>query len=267
MPAAPVPKVGRGRRNAAGSRNAGQYIQAVPDPAPRDLALDATLRAAAARGAYQDGRLAIEGADLHRKERSGRTGTLILFAVDASGSMAARQRMAAVKGAVLSLLESAYEERDRVGVIAFRGLRAEVLLAPTGSVELAERALRELPTGGRTPLAHALVLAHGVLRRERQAHPELCALLVLLSDGRANVGLPDTAVAPWQQTLHAAQQLAAEGFPALVLDTEAGFVRLGQGQDLARALAAEHLALEALSAQGLTLTIRERTQRLKAARG
>jgi magnesium chelatase subunit D len=244
----------RGRRNPTPTHERGHYIRAVPDEKPTDLALDATLRAAVLRGGQADGRPVIEPCDLHRKERSGRTGTLILFAVDASGSMAARRRMEMVKGAVLGLLRSAYEQRDEVGVIAFRGPQAEVLLPPTGSVELADRALRTLPTGGRTPLAHALLTACDVLRRAR---PEVPTLLVLLSDGKANVALPDTAGDPWQQALLAAQELAKEGRPALVLDADAGFVRMGRAAELAQALGAECLPLDGLSAETLVLKVRQ----------
>jgi magnesium chelatase subunit D len=243
----------RGRRNPVPSGARGAYVRAVPDPSPTSLALDATVRAAAARGACVDGRVCVERQDLHRKERAGRTGTLILFAVDASGSMAARRRMELVKSAVLGLLQSAYEQRDEVGVLAFRGPEAEMLLPPTASVELAERALRVLPTGGRTPLAHALVLAGEALRRARDGLP---ALLVLLSDGRANVCLPGTSGDPWEQALRAAGELAAAGRPALVLDTDASFVRLGRAEELARALAAECLPLEGLSAEELVLNVR-----------
>jgi magnesium chelatase subunit D len=203
-----------------------------------------------------EGKLTIEPADLHFKERSGKTGTLILFVVDASGSMAARRRMEVVKAAVLSLLQSAYEQRDQVGVITFRGVAAEMPLAPTRSVELAEEALRQLPTGGRTPLAHALVLAHELLRKNRQAHPELPVLLVVLSDGKANVPLPDLPGDAWAQSLQAAAQLADARTPALVLDPEAGLVRLGRATQLAQALAAECLSLEQLSAQDLVLKVR-----------
>jgi magnesium chelatase subunit D len=169
--------------------------------------------------------------------------------------------MELVKGVVLDLLQSAYEERDEVGVIAFRGPQAELLLSPTASVELADRALRVLPTGGRTPLAHALVTAGEVFRRTRSARPELPVLLVLLSDGKANVSLPDTTGDPWQQALQAARELAAAGLPALVLDTDAGFVRLGRGAELAQALGAECLPLDGLSAETLGLKIRgQRTE-------
>jgi len=247
----------RGRRNPTPTRERGHYVRAVPDEKATDLAVDATIRAAVLRGGQADGRPVIERADLHRKERAGRTGTLILFAVDASGSMAARRRMELVKGAVLGLLQSAYEQRDEVGVIAFRGPLAEVLLPPTGSVELADRSLRELPTGGRTPLAHALVTAGEVVRRARRARPEVPALLVVLSDGKANVPLPDTTGDPWQQALAAARELVAEGLPALVLDADAGFVRLGRGAELAQALGAECLPLDGLSEESLVLKVRQ----------
>ncbi len=252
----------RGRRNPTPARDQGHYVRAVPDEAPAGLALDATIRAAVRRGAPLGEALAVERCDLHRKEREGRQGTLVLFVVDASGSMAARRRMEAVKGAVLSLLQDAYEQRDQVSVIAFRGPRAEVLLPPTGSVELADRALRVLPTGGRTPLAHALVLARETTRQARRALPELPVLIVLLGDGKANVGLPGADGDPWAQALRAARELAGTGVPALVLDTDAGFVRVGRARELAEALAAECLALEDLSAEALVLKVRQRRQEL-----
>jgi magnesium chelatase subunit D len=248
----------QGRRNRSASGERGPYVRAVPDETPVDLAVDATLRAAARHGLQPDGAMTIERADLHRKERAGRTGTLILFVVDASGSMAARQRMAMVKGSVLGLLQSAYEQRDEVGVIAFRGPNAEVLLPPTRGIDRAEEALRVLPTGGRTPLAHALVLARETIGQAQRSAPDRLVLLVLLSDGKANVGLPESPGDPWQQALQAADGLAADGIPALVLDSDAGFVRMGRARQLADALGAEHLPLEELSAETLILKVRQR---------
>jgi len=247
---------GRRNRNTSGER--GPYVRAVPDETPVDLAVDATLRAAARHGLQPGGGMTIERSDLHRKERAGRSGTLILFVVDASGSMAARQRMAAVKGSVLGLLQSAYEQRDEVGVIAFRGPNAEVLLPPTRGIDRAEEALRVLPTGGRTPLAHALVLARETIRQAQRSAPDRLVLLVLLSDGKANVGLPESPGDPWQQALHAAADIRADGIPALVLDSDAGYVRLGRARQLAEALSAEYLPLEELSAETLILKVRQR---------
>ncbi|MHB1557045.1 MAG: vWA domain-containing protein, partial [Isosphaeraceae bacterium] len=247
----------RGRRNAAAANGRGRYTRAVLDEAPRPLAVDATLRSAAINGLDDDGRPRITRGDLHRKELTGPAGTLILFVVDASGSMAARSRMEAVKGAVLSLLRDARDHRDRVGVIAFRGLSAEVLLPPSGSGELAEQALRSLPTGGRTPLAHALVLTSEVVRTARRSDPDLLVLPVLLTDGKANVGLPGEADAPWEQALDAAARLVGEGVAPLVLDTDAGFVRLGRAGELARALDAACLPLEELTAESVALQVRQ----------
>jgi len=247
-----------GRRNRSAQKERGRYVRAVPDPNPPELAVDATLRSAAARGLDPEGRIDIQRSDWHRKERSGRADSLILFVVDASGSMAARHRMEAVKGAVLGLLADAYRQRDRVGVIAFRGTRAELLLPPTGSIEPAERALHALPTGGRTPLAHALVLTSETVLRARRADPKLLVLVILLTDGRANVALPDTDQDPWNQSLSAARQLAEVDVPALVLDTDSGFIRLGRARELARALRSEYLPLEDLTADSLTLVIQER---------
>jgi magnesium chelatase subunit D len=253
-----------GRRNPAPSAQRGHYVRAVPDPAPASIAIDATVRAAVRRGQSAGHvsnvpnvpHVSVERVDLHGKQRIGRTGTLVLFVVDASGSMAARQRMEAVKGAVLGVLQDAYEQRDEVGVIAFRGLQAELILPPTRSVELAERALRALPTGGRTPLAHALLLAHETSARERHAHPDSPVLLVVLSDGKANVPLPDTAGDPWAQACEVARELAAAKVPALVLDTDSGFVRLGRAPQLAEALGARCLPLVGLSAESIVLNMR-----------
>jgi magnesium chelatase subunit D len=153
------------------------------------------------------------------------------------------------------LLTDAYQRRDEVGVISFRGESAKVLLPPTRSVELAEQGLRELPTGGRTPLPHALQLALEILDKADRLD-SAPPLLVFLSDGKANVPLND-AGDPWRETLALAELLVEKGVPALVLDTETGYLRLGRARQLAQALGAECLTLEELSAESLTLTIRK----------
>jgi magnesium chelatase subunit D len=247
-----------GRRNRSAPSGQGQYRRAVPDAAPDRLAVDATIRTAALRGHQGNGPINVRRSDLHRKECVGQSGTIILFVVDSSGSMAARQRMQAVKGAVIGLLKDAYIQRDQVGVIAFRGAQAELVLSPTGTVELAERALESLPTGGRTPLAHALSLASDTIGRIRRSDPKMPVLLVLLTDGRANVALPERDGDAWRQSLEAAAELAAGDVPALVLDTDGGFVRLGRTQALAQALDAEYLSLNELTAGTLTVEIGQR---------
>jgi len=242
-----------GRHNPTPANSRGHYVRAVLDEKPAALALDATVRATVRRGGFQNGTLRVESCDLHRKERAGKTGTQILFVVDSSGSMAARQRMELVKGAVLRLLEDAYKQRDRVGVIAFRGPEAQVLLPFTGSVEQAASALRELPTGGRTPLAHALALAGDVVRKSRMDGP---ILLIVISDGKANVAMPGGAGDAWPQALEAAEQLAGAAVPTLVLDSEVGYIRAGRARQLAQALAAEYVPLEDFSADDLVLKVR-----------
>ncbi|HEY8034433.1 MAG TPA: putative cobaltochelatase [Methylobacter sp.] len=236
-----------GKRSTAQDTPRGRVVRAVPDQNPSSLAVGATLRSAALRGSDD---FQVTKSDLHQQIRSGKNANLILFVVDASGSMAAQRRMEAVKGAVLSLLTDAYQQRDEVAVISFRGESAQLLLPPTRSVDLAEQNLRELPTGGRTPLPYALSVALETL--EKTSMPPL---LVLLSDGKANVALND-GNDPWQESLRFAELLAERGVPALVLDTETGYLRLGRARQLAQALGAEYLTLEELSSESLALTVR-----------
>lgn len=236
-----------GKRSTALDAPRGRVVRVVPDQNPSSLAVGATLRSAALRGSED---FQVAKSDLHQQVRAGKNANLILFVVDASSSMAAQRRMEAVKGAVLSLLTDAYQQRDEVAVISFRGESAQLLLSPTRSVDLAEQNLRELPTGGRTPLPHALSVALETL--EKTSMPPL---LVLLSDGKANVALND-GNDPWQESLRFAELLAERGVPALVLDTETGYLRLGRARQLAQALGAEYLTLEELSAENLALTVR-----------
>ncbi|MBV2365485.1 putative cobaltochelatase [Streptomonospora nanhaiensis] len=216
------------------------------------LHLGATLRAAApyqrARGRSGPG-LVLRPGDLREAVREGREGNLVLFCVDASGSMAARQRMRAVKGAVLSLLLDAYQRRDKVGLVTFRGRAAEVALPPTSSVEAGARRLRELRTGGRTPLAAGLARAAEVLRVERLRDPARRPLLVVVTDGRATHGGLDTA-------LRAAAGIGARGVHSVVVDCESGPVRLGLADRLAAALDGESVRLEELAADALTGLVR-----------
>ncbi|MEV0401278.1 putative cobaltochelatase [Actinoallomurus sp. NPDC050550] len=215
-------------------------------PGAHSLHLTATLLAAAphqrARGRTGPG-LVIRSGDLRERIREGREGNLVLFVVDASGSMAARQRMRAVKGAVLSLLLDAYQRRDKVGLITFRGTSAELALPPTSSVEAGARRLETLPTGGRTPLAAGLLRAADVLRAERLRDPARRPLLVLVTDGRATHGSPADA-------LRAAGLL--HGVTAVVVDCERGPVRLGLAGGIAARLGAEVVRLEELAADALT---------------
>lgn len=245
-----------GRRSQVSEVARGRVLRTVPHENPDSLAIAATLKSAAMRDAAE---FSVKRSDLHQNIRTGKTANLILFVVDASGSMAAQQRMEAVKGAVLSLLTDAYQQRDEVAVISFRGEQASVLLTPTRSVEQAELALRELPTGGRTPLSHALQLALDILKKTDTRHAP--PLLIVLSDGKANVALQENGD-PWRETLALADLIAERAIPALVLDTETGFLRLGRANQLSQAMGAEYLTLEALSAENLALTISARMGRV-----
>jgi|Transcript_1299 magnesium chelatase subunit D len=175
--------------------------------------------------------------------------------------------METVKGAVISLLMDAYQQRDKVGVIAFRGTKAEVLLEPTRSVELAEKQLQRLPTGGRTPLAHALSLTSDMIHRLQRHEPDQALLLIVLSDGKANVALPTTDSTDvdvgdaWKQTEQMAAQLGQLDVPTLLLDTDSGHVRVGRGKELSHLLGADYLLLEDMTADGLVHTIRQAAQR------
>jgi magnesium chelatase subunit D len=210
----------------------------------------ATLRAAAPwqterRHAF-DQRIQLRAADWRFKVRARAVGALTVFAVDASGSMAARRRMALAKGAVLSLLLRAYQTRDEVALIAFRGTAAEILLPPTSSVHLATVRLRALPTGGRTPLALALSRVGMLLAQRASAGGQASAIptLVLVSDGRANVALADGD--PFADALAQARALRTAGVGAVVVDTEEGQVQLGRARLLAEALGGEYVRGENL---------------------
>ncbi|CAM3226961.1 VWA domain-containing protein [Nocardioides dubius] len=217
----------------------------------RGLHLVETIRAAAERTALsgtavRGSRLALDVADLRSATREGRESNLLLFCVDASGSMAARRRMAEVKTAVLSILGDAYRRRDKVALISFRGRGAQLVLPPTGSVEVAARLLDDLPAGGRTPLAEGLLEAAAVLRRERLRDPRQRPLLLLVTDGRATAGTD-----PVPRSRQAADHLAALGIPAVVIDSESGPMRLGLARHLAEHLRAEHLPMAEVSASAL----------------
>ena len=219
-----------------------------------DLALAATLRAAAPHQHIRQGSPAvvIHPEDVRVWVRAKRTAANILFLVDASGSMGARERMRMVKGAILSLLQEAYQKRDRVGLIAFRRDRAETLLPMTRSVELAEKQLRELPTGGRTPLAEGLAHALQMLH-ELECRGGGKNVLVLVTDGRANVKEGDAGV---QRALRAAEEVAGTQALSLVLDTERAVPRVGIAPELARRMDARYYTLEQLTAEGVLEIVR-----------
>jgi magnesium chelatase subunit D len=247
-----------GRRDRARVGSRGASVRTLPlARASGQFAPAATIAAAAP---YQIGRragvaaggpaLLLAREDVRMYQRQGRAGNLVLFVVDASGSMGARQRMAYTKGAVLGLLLDAYRKRDQTGMVVFRGESAELLLPPTNSVDLAQQRLAALPTGGRTPLAAGLTTAHAAITRALRGPRPLQPLLVLVSDGRANAA--PSGSDPWRAACAAADTIRAQGWRCVVLDTEEGRSSAGFARRIADRLGATHLRLDgALDATAL----------------
>ena len=264
---------GSGRRTTTLSDDVrGRYIRSQPTSKPVDLALDATLRAGAVHQRSRQRRAAelgdprrdlaviIEPGDWRRKVRIRQAGSLVVLCVDASGSMGARGRMVAGKGAVLSLLLDAYVRRDQVSLVSFRGTGAQVLVEPTASIEMAERQLRELPVGGRTPLAAGLVQVAELLRRCLMRDPALHPLAIVVTDGRGNIDLAGRASRfASAEAVQVAEQLARDNRVTwVVVDTEpAGPMSRGHSVELATALGARRFAIEQLRADDLVSVVHD----------
>lgn len=242
---------GSGKRNITRSdERQGRYVKAgIPKGETHDIAIDATLRAAAP---HQKGRqsngcaVVIRHEDIRRKQREKRTGNIFLFLVDASGSMGARERMKAVKGVVFKLLADAYQKRDRVGMIAFRRDRAEVLLPITRSIEFAQKKLAALPTGGKTPLAQGLIKAEDMLDRLYKQDPLQDPVLILITDGRATNSL-NKNTDPVRDALSEAERIGHRHMLTAVIDTESGFIKLGLAKELAQKMGASYFHVDKIS--------------------
>ncbi|MEC3914910.1 VWA domain-containing protein [Nocardia sp. CDC160] len=250
-----VPGVGEGapgRRSRARTRQ-GRVVQ-VTDDTSTGLHLLGTIFAAAPHQ-HERGRLtgplSFAPGDLRGAYREGREGNLVVFVVDTSGSMAARDRLSAVTNAVVALLRDAYQSRDKVAVITMRGQQAELVLPPTSSVDIAVRRLSDLRTGGKTPLAQGLLKARDLIRRERLRDPLRRPLLVLLTDGRATGGTD-----PVLRARAAARMLAHDAVTAMVVDCERGMIRLGLARDIATELRGGYLQLTALTGDSVAGIVR-----------
>ncbi|RLC98414.1 MAG: hypothetical protein DRI65_18255 [Chloroflexota bacterium] len=239
----------------------GRYIQARPAHGKlSDIAFDATIRAAAP---FQKERktpedqvaFSIQKQDLQRKVRVKQTANLILFVVDASWSMAVAERMSAAKGAVLSLLTDAYQRRDKVGMIVFQKDRAQLVLPPTNSVELARRSLADIPIGGKTPLSAGLNLAYEVIKREELAHPDIQSLMILLTDGVGNVSI--SRMPPQEEAYKIAEQIARDEIPSVVINMEHKEFDKGLASEVAEHLNASYYCLSDLQADILLQAVKE----------
>jgi len=254
---APGIGVGEAGHRSRALTSSGRTVGSVAaDRGSGRLHLTATIRAAAphqvVRGRRPDERLRLATPDLRLTVTEGRESNLVLLVVDASGSMAARRRMEAVKAAALSLLLDAYQRRDKVGLITFRGAEATLALPPTSSIEVAARRLEDLPSGGRTPLAEGLLCAAETLRLERIRDPRRRPLLVLVTDGRATHGAD--AVGRSRQV---ADQLRRAGVASLVIDCESGRISLGLAQTLSMHLDAQYLTVDEVGSDQLVSAVRQ----------
>jgi magnesium chelatase subunit D len=255
-------RTGGGRRQTTRAADGrGRYVRAEPprSDAPADVALDATIRAAAPFQASREGDMAvrIERGDVRNKVRKRKVSASIVFCVDASGSMAASTRMQATKNAVLDLLVGAYQHRDRVGLVSFRGDGAEVLLAPTASVELAQLRLKDLVTGGATPLAHGIVRSLDLLAAEKRRNDGVVPWLVLVTDGRANVGMHGGLGS--EDARAAAAKVREAHVHALVIDTSTT-ISSGAAREIARLTGGEYVRLASFEGQALAGAVRERLE-------
>jgi magnesium chelatase subunit D len=258
-----IQRSGTGRRSKSRSNSkTGRYVDsAIPKGKVEDLAFDATLRVAAPfqsrrkKESGGQGALLIENSDLREKVRERKVGNLIVFVVDASGSMAAEERMTATKGAILSLLFDAYQRRDRVGMVAFRKSTAELVLPPTNSVELAQKCLAKLPTGGRTPMAHGLRLGLETIRERMRRDKEAIPLLVLVSDGRANVAL--NGGDPVEEAKRIAHEIRSASVKSIAVDTERDFITFGLVKQICAEMGGKYLRLEELRAAPIASAVRD----------
>ncbi|NOY13809.1 MAG: VWA domain-containing protein, partial [Deltaproteobacteria bacterium] len=251
---------GSGRRSRSRvSQKQGRYSRAGQQGVPGDIALDASIRAAAPFQQQRSGELAIKlcPQDLRFKIREKRLGNLLLFIVDASGSMGARGRMAASKGAVMSLLLDAYQKRDKVAMISFRRDQAFVNLPVTNSVELAGKLLSEMPVGGRTPLSAGLVKGYEQVRNYLAREPAGRPIVIILTDGKGNVSLG--AEKPVEEMLRLAKTMGrTEPARYVVVDTEEeGLVTFGLAGRLATALGADYFRIRDLQAEELVSIAQE----------
>jgi len=252
-----------GRRSMTRTkRKRGRYTQSKPSMGKvDDLAFDATIRAAAPFQTRRDEQrkkvaFAIQPQDYMRKVRVRRTANLILFVVDASWSMAVAERMAAAKGAILSLLNDAYQRRDRVGMIVFQKDRATLVLSPTNSVMMAQRALQDIPVGGKTPLSAGMRLAYEVLMREKITMPDVLPLMVLLTDGAGNVAMGNK-LGPLAEAYQIARMIAEEHVHSVVINLEHPAFDRGLAKALADNLLSPCYSIEDLRAESLYQAVKQ----------
>ncbi|MFO7760271.1 MAG: magnesium chelatase subunit D family protein [Thermodesulfobacteriota bacterium] len=266
-----LPRKGSGRHTRSRTQlKTGRYVKNRPQELPGDLALDATLRAAAPFQKQRQGSglaVTVRNCDFRQKVREKRIGDLIVFVVDASGSIGANQRMQEVKGAVVSLLLNAYQKRSKVALVAFRGRDAATLLPPTSSIEMAYKNMEELPTGGKTPLSQGLMAGYQILENQLRKDPFIFPVLVLISDGRANVAF--NGGKPVAEALNLAGNIGDDPrIRNLVIDVEKkGLISFGLAGKLAEKMQAQYFRIEDLRADTLVQAINGITSKFSISPG
>ncbi|MFB3764481.1 MAG: putative cobaltochelatase [Methanotrichaceae archaeon] len=248
-------KTGGRRMNTLALRNRGRYLRHRMSTEGTDIAIDATIRAAAPyqKSRFGSNAIRVLSEDIREKERVGKTSAVVLFIVDASGSMGAMQRMESAKGAVLSLLVDSYQKRDKIGMVAFKGKDAELILPPCSSVDLALSRLRELPTGGKTPLSAGLSRGLQLLQGEMRKDKEAKLMMILISDGRANVGMGGNIK---DELLEISERTKQLGVNTIIIDTEvveSSFMdmRLGYCRTIAETSGGKYYPISNLSPEAL----------------
>ncbi|MFN3406872.1 MAG: AAA family ATPase [Caldimicrobium sp.] len=228
----------------------GRYVRSVSRVTP-EIALDATLRAAAPfqklRG--KSDRVIILDEDLRYKEKERKTSHIVIFVVDASGSMGVNERMKEAKGAIFSLLLDSYKKREKVSMIVFRKDKAEIVLPPTSSFELAKKRLEEIPTGGKTPLSAALLEVYRLIRSITRKFPKSRILVILITDGKANVSLSGGSVFDeLQKICFVLRNIPYVDY--IIIDTEKkGIIRTDYAKNLSLWLNARYFSIEALKSE------------------
>jgi magnesium chelatase subunit D len=258
----PVERQRLGRRTSVtNTEPVGRYVRGtIPVERAHSLAFDATVRAAAVHQVErketepEGTALRLKTWDIREKVRERKISNLIVFVLDTSGSMGVENHMVMTKGAILSLLTDAYQKRDRIALITFHGSQAELVLEPTNSVQRAERILRQLPTGGRTPLADGLRMAGELLEKERMRDSGVLSLLIVVSDGRANVALQGSD--PIEDVRRMSAKIRDLDINSMVVDTEAEHFRIGLASRLASWLNGPCYRIEDLDARSTSHLVR-----------